>query len=116
MADDTDVEHFRKRLQQLREEITTPADTRNQSTVTVKLDQSSVGRLSRMGALQQQAMAQSCQQRAQATLQRAEAALKRLDDGSFGYCFDCDEAIATRRVEFDPTATRCVQCAEAKEH
>lgn len=114
MAEDIDVEHFRKRLLQLREEISTLTETRNQSTATVKLDQSSVGRLSRMDALQQQAMAQSTQQRAEATLQRIEAALKRCDDGSYGFCLDCDEPIAPRRLEFDPTALRCVQCAEAK--
>lgn len=114
MADEVDIEHFRERLLQLREQISTLTETRSQSTATVMLDQSSVGRLSRMDALQQQAMAQSGQQRAEATLRRIEAALKRCDDGSFGYCFDCDEPIAPRRLQFDPTAERCVQCAEAK--
>lgn len=114
MADEMDVEHFRARLLQLREEITTLSETRSQSSATVQLDQSSVGRLSRMDALQQQAMAQNGQARAAATLQRIEAALKRCEDGSYGYCFDCDQPIAPRRLEFDPMALRCVQCAQAK--
>lgn len=110
---DFDLEHFSNRLLQMREEILALSDTRSGSSATVTLDQSSVGRLSRMDALQQQAMAQNNQQRAEATLKRITAALKRCEDGSYGYCADCDEPIPLKRLEFDPTALRCVRCAEA---
>lgn len=113
MADGLDLQHFKSRLLQMREEILALSDTRTGSTATVTLDQSSVGRLSRMDALQQQAMAQSSQQRAEATLKRISASLKRCEDGSYGYCIDCDEPIPLPRLEFDPTTLRCVICAEA---
>ena len=72
-----------------------------------------VYRLSRMDALQQQAMAQNAQRRAAQSLGRIEAALRRCDDGSYGFCIDCDEAIDPRRLNLDPAATRCIRCAEA---
>lgn len=115
MATIPDTEHFRQRLHQIKQDIEGLQTTRDQSTATVTLDQSSVGRLSRMDAMQQQAMAQSTEARARKTLQRIEAALRRCDDGSFGYCIDCDEPIASERLEFDPTLLRCVQCAAARE-
>ncbi|WP_262691828.1 TraR/DksA family transcriptional regulator [Kordiimonas aestuarii] len=43
-------------------------------------------------------------------LQRLDAALKRLRDGEFGYCLECGEEIALRRLELDPTVTFCTEC------
>ncbi len=78
---------------------------------TVELDQQSVGRLSRMDALQNQAMAQATGARRTAERQRLVAALKRMDDGEFGYCEECGDEIAEARLRLDPAATRCVDCA-----
>jgi len=108
-----DIEHFRELLLQLRAEILALQDARDDLAATVRLDQCSVGRLARMDALQQQAMAQNGQRRAAQSLARIEAALRRCDDGSYGFCMDCDEAIDPRRLNLDPTATRCIRCAEA---
>jgi DnaK suppressor protein len=77
----------------------------------VVLDQQSVGRLSRMDALQSQAMARAQQTRRDGQRRRLAAALDRLAQGEFGWCEDCGEPIAPRRLEFDPAATRCVSCA-----
>ena len=41
-----------------------------------------------------------------------QAALARIDDGSYGYCEVCGEAIAEGRLEAIPEATRCVDCAD----
>lgn len=113
MTESPDIEYFRQSLLKLRQDILSLQGARDQSIATVELDQSSVGRLSRMDALQQQAMARSSQQRAELTLRRIESSLQRCDDGSYGYCVDCDEPMPVKRLEFDPTALRCVQCAEA---
>lgn len=78
---------------------------------TVMLDQQSVGRLSRMDALQQQAMSQATARRRTARRQRIEATLKRIEDGEFGYCEDCGDAIAKGRLDLDPTVPLCVSCA-----
>lgn len=116
MATIANIEHFRRRLYQMKRDIEGLQTARDQSAATVTLDQSSVGRLSRMDAMQQQAMAQSTEARARQNLQRIEAALRRCDDGSYGFCSDCDEPISAQRLEFDPTLLRCVQCAAAREH
>ncbi|MEX1033145.1 MAG: TraR/DksA family transcriptional regulator [Cellvibrionaceae bacterium] len=112
---DIDIEHFKIRLTEAREQLQDLQGTREASTATVKLDQSSVGRLSRMDALQQQAMAQNNQRRVDQSLKRIEAALRRCEDGSYGYCLDCDELINPRRLELDPAAPLCIACAEARD-
>ena len=96
-----------QRLIELREEILGAAD----STNTVELDQQSIGRLSRMDALQQQAMAIALEQRRQREIARLQNALARLDDDEFGYCEDFGEDIPKKRLEIDPATTRCVSCA-----
>jgi len=78
---------------------------------TVELDQSKVGRLSRMDALQGQAMALESERRRIAELKRIDAALKRLDGDDYGYCVRCDEEIGAARLEFDPAVTNCIRCA-----
>ena len=77
----------------------------------VELDQQSVGRLSRMDAMQVQAMAQAVEVRRRARLQRIEAALKRIDLDDYGYCTSCDEDIPLKRLEIDPAVERCIECA-----
>ncbi len=79
---------------------------------TVELDQQSVGRLSRMDALQNQAMANANHARRQAHKTRLKAALKRMEEGEYGYCEDCGEDIAVKRLEFDPAANKCIECAK----
>jgi len=111
VPDQLDIEHFRARLLKERAQILSLQEARDASSATVELDQSSVGRLSRMDAMQQQAMAKSSQQRAQSALTRIEAALRRCDDGSYGDCLGCGEPIDPRRLELDPAATLCIGCA-----
>ncbi|MCK0143414.1 TraR/DksA C4-type zinc finger protein [Aliiroseovarius sp. F20344] len=77
----------------------------------VELDQQAVGRLSRMDALQNQAMAKATGARRSAQRQRVLMALERINEDEFGYCEDCGEDIALGRLELDPTAPKCVSCA-----
>lgn len=77
----------------------------------VELDQAKVGRLSRMDALQQQAMQDATQARVSMQLQRLRLALSRLDDDDYGLCSECDEPIASGRLRVDPAATYCIVCA-----
>lgn len=78
---------------------------------TVELDQQAIGRLSRQDALQNQAMAKATQARRQVERKRLAAALVCMDEGEYGYCEDCGDEIAPGRLELDPAATRCVECA-----
>ena len=77
---------------------------------TVELDQQAVGRLSRMDALQSQAMAQAQARRRAAERQRIHAALARLAEGDYGYCTDCGEKIAEKRLAADPSIALCADC------
>lgn len=81
---------------------------------TVELDQQAVGRLSRQDALLNQSMAKATQARRDAQRRALEAALARLEEGGFGYCEDCGEEIAIKRLELDPTAMRCIACASGR--
>lgn len=82
---------------------------------TVMLDQSCVGRLSRMDALQQQAMVLGLNEALQRKKRRLEAALVRLDGGLFGICCQCGEAVPKARLDADPGAPFCTDCQEAIE-
>ena len=77
----------------------------------VELDQQMVGRLSRMDALQAQAMAKAQGLRRQQETQRLKTALIRMDEGEYGCCEDCGEDIALKRLQLDPAALKCISCA-----
>jgi DnaK suppressor protein len=49
------------------------------------------------------------------TLHKIEEALRRLEEGTFGYCFECGEEISERRLRALPFAVRCKDCEEARE-
>lgn len=99
----------------MREELQAATVSAADSAATVELDQSRVGRLSRMDALQAQAMAKASGNRRDASLQRITAALKRVDDGDYGLCLCCEEPINPKRLEFDPTVRFCIDCANRSE-
>ncbi len=109
------ADEWRDRLLALRAELESIAGTGDESAAVVELDQSKVGRLSRMDAIQVQAMAKASSQRREAALKNITAALKRIDDDDFGFCRSCDEPINPKRLEFDPTVTLCIDCASKAE-
>ena len=111
MLKDADIAAFRVRLLTEREALASEDAASAEDRETVMLDQQSVGRLSRMDALQRQAMAQAAQRRRAGRGTRIAAALKRIDAGEFGYCEDCGEEIGQKRLDLDPTLVRCVSCA-----
>ncbi|MFV2053041.1 TraR/DksA family transcriptional regulator [Aliiroseovarius sp. YM-037] len=82
-----------------------------EGTKTVMLDQQSVGRLSRMDAIQNQAIAQAAQARREQLKSRIQSALARIEEDEFGYCVECGDEIAPKRLDLDPTTTICVTCA-----
>jgi DnaK suppressor protein len=110
-----DVEKFRQLLLLRRDELTDIKDSAQQAAETVVLDQTRVGRLSRMDALQQQAMSRESNRRRELELRRIIEALSRINDSDYGYCVNCDEEIASNRLEVDPAATLCIDCASRLE-
>ena len=49
------------------------------------------------------------------TLTKVDAALRRLEEGTYGDCFECGEEIAEKRLRALPFAVRCKECEEARE-
>lgn len=104
---------IRARLLALRDQLRLVIEgTRDQGS-TVDLDQSAVGRLSRVDALQQQAMAQAQERRTQLRLDQIAGALSRLQAGDYGVCVRCGDDIAEGRLEARPEAPFCLACASA---
>jgi len=108
-------EEWRDKLLALRAELQSIAKTGDESAAVVELDKTKVGRLSRMDALQAQAMAKASSNRRQVMLSKITAALKRIDDDEYGLCRECEEPINPKRLEFDPTAIYCIECASKDE-
>jgi DnaK suppressor protein len=100
-----------ERKQQLESQLA-DGDT---ATKPVTLDQQSVGRVSRIDAIQQQQMAIANQQQASQLLQRVVLALRRIDTGEYGYCLRCDETIEYARLQAQPFTSLCLECQSASE-
>ena len=77
----------------------------------VQLDQQAVGRLSRMDALQNQAMAVAQQNRRDIETRNLKQALARIEAGEFGFCRECGDKIAVKRLELNPATAKCISCA-----
>ena len=99
-------------MQRILEEVQSSGE---QAAQTVELDQARVGRLSRMDAMQAQAISIATNSRRETELKRIAAALQRIADSEYGYCLSCGELIAPGRLEIDPAATLCIECAEKNE-
>ncbi len=108
---DTEIEEFESRLRKLKQELLEVKQSSDGDSQPVDLDQSSVGRLSRMDAMQSQAMASENKRRREIQLTRIDAALERIEEGEYGYCPVCDEEINRRRLEVDPANPFCIKCA-----
>lgn len=106
-----ELEKFRNLLLQWREDLLSTSDVREQSSGTVQLDQQSVGRLSRMDAMQSQELAKAGKARAERQLKLIEAALVRIDNDEYGECRQCGEPINPKRLAIDPTSLHCIECA-----
>jgi len=115
MLSDKNLSHFKSLLLKQRAELLEADETGEQAEEIVELDQTRVGRLSRMDAMQAQAMSLETGRRRRQHLLDINAALKRLKDMDYGDCFECGEFITPARLTADPTATHCIGCAEALE-
>lgn len=109
------TEVFREKLLTLRNELNQTDSSSREAGDTVELDQTRMGRLSRMDALQAQAMSQETQRRRERLLLGVKRALLAIDRGDYGYCEDCGEAIAEARLSANPVVETCIRCAQRRE-
>jgi DnaK suppressor protein len=103
--------HYRKLLEERAEELEKLNTMTESDTDPVMLDQSSVGRLSRMDSLQRQAMSEETRRRRMQELVRIEAAFQRLGEDEYGYCLACGEPIGEARLALDPATPHCIDHA-----
>ena len=114
MPDQNQIDELKALLLKQQEALMELAQTGTEAAAVVELDQTRVGRLSRMDALQAQAMSQERARRREAQLHKIASALKRIEHEDYGYCTECGEDIAFRRLVFDPATTLCIDCANDK--
>ena len=109
---DRDIAHFRglvlARIEDLRDRSTASAHSRE----TVELDQQSVGRLSRMDAIERKAMADATNRLRQLEIKQLTSAIVRLDAGDYGYCIDCGDEIERKRLTSNLAVLKCLDCAQ----
>ena len=86
-----------------------------QNSAPVTLDQQSVGRVSRIDAIQQQQMAVANRDQASTILKQISESLIRVENDEYGYCLECGEPIAYTRLQVQPYAANCVGCQESLE-
>ena len=110
-----DLKDVRARLDARRQELSELTASHHDEARPVQLDQSRVGRLSRMDALQAQEMAAATERRRQLELERIDAALERIVSGEYGFCARCGDDIGLERLSFDPTTPLCITCAREGE-
>ena len=110
---DIQFSKYKELIEQQLEELTAEDVLGQSAQKTVELDQQSVGRLSRMDALQSQAMAQAQQRRRDAHKQALQAALCRLAEDEFGYCMECGDKIEEARLLVNPVVLKCVSCLKS---
>lgn len=111
MAKKFDIKKIRKLLHAQEKELLKRVELTEDDRKPVELDQSQIGRLSRMDAMQIQEMALEQERRREIELQKIAAALQRIKEDEYGFCTHCGENISPKRLDFDPAVPLCVECA-----
>ena len=112
---DQQLAYFADLLANREVELQARLQTLEARSAPVTLDQQSVGRVSRIDAIQQQQMAKADAGQVQRLLRRVVAARGRLEQGDFGYCSECDQVIAAARLEIQPETSLCLSCQQKQE-
>lgn len=77
----------------------------------VQLDQTAVGRLSRIDSLQNQGLTRNLQEREQAKLGQVVSAFRRIEKGTYGLCTECGGEIPFERLQVFPETPTCTACS-----
>jgi DnaK suppressor protein len=102
---------LREELERALSRLDRSMKTTRRAARPVKLDQTSVGRLSRIDALQNQSLTRGLQEREQIRVAQLREALRRLDAGTYGTCTGCADPIGFERLMLFPETLTCSGCA-----
>lgn len=103
-------EELRADLVELRRTLRAALAAGEAATETVALDQTAVGRLSRMGAMQVQEMAKASLRNHRRRLVQVDNALRLVEDDEYGQCRACDDPVGFRRLKARPETPLCLRC------
>lgn len=109
------LEDLRQRLLAARASAKALLDRSVSGSGPVEASGQTIGRLTRMDALQVQMMGEMSRHQLEIRLQQIEASLSEWDAGSFGICRSCKEPIGIERLEVLPEAPFCIDCQEGFE-
>ena len=107
---DAQLSEFKHQLLDIKNQLSLVLSGQHEKAEPVQLDQQSVGRVSRIDAIQQQQMAKAGEVQTSRRLILVNAALARFDSDDYGYCLQCDEPIARARLAIMPEAEYCIGC------
>jgi DnaK suppressor protein len=105
-----EIETLRTALGQLKLDLGTQLEMSAGAAKPVQLDQTAVGRLSRMDSMQNQAMVQAARQATLIRLAQCNHALQAIERGEYGLCRMCEEPIGAKRLNAKPEAPFCLAC------
>ena len=109
------LEQFRERLVEAKAAAAALLGRTAGDKRPVEASGSTIGRLSRMDAIQVQAMSQMSRRQLELRVQQIQASLAALDAGKYGLCRQCKEPIGLARLEALPEAPFCIDCQEGFE-
>lgn len=105
------IETLRREITDEVERLVSRMESSRDTVRPVELDPGSVGRLSRMDELQNQAMARNLRDREHRRLEELQRALERIRIGTYGICGSCGGEVPYPRLEAFPETTTCVRCS-----
>lgn len=109
--DNNERNRFQKILLSLRDNLSREVKEATSADSSITPD-NAIGRLTRMEAIQSQAMSAAGKERMKKRIQAIERALTAIDDGTYGTCIRCGEPIPVGRLEVMPESRVCVPCAQ----
>ena len=104
------LEELRTDLAELRRDLRAAVAAGETASETVALDQTAVGRLSRMDAMQVQEMAKASLRNHKRRLVQVDNALRLFEDDEYGLCRACDDPVGYRRLKARPETPLCLRC------
>ncbi len=105
------LEEIKEELNSLERVLLAALSAESIASASVVVD-NAIGRLTRMEAIQAQAMGQAARRRQELRLQRVRAALLRIEDGTYGACTRCGDQIPAGRLAVRPESGLCMACAQ----
>jgi DnaK suppressor protein len=105
------VRQIREELESQLVRLTRSIESSEAALRPVELDQSRVGRLSRMDELQNQSLTRNLHEREEIRLGLIRSALERIGEGTYGRCAACGSAIPYERLVVFPEAPECGSCS-----